>query len=172
MTIETHSILQTDLTMDVRQEHSCPLSAHDDEIFLTEKPSNRDMKTFGDGKDFVIHQIADPIFDFGNSRTIDRNTFCGETPGEVFLAKRRMKPSPGNADFAANNIPRFEFLVGMLHFAGQRPARETQASVRIKRSKSAHLVARLISNLRENRICRNDDFKRQTDFDLITYLLS
>jgi hypothetical protein len=90
-------------------------STHDNEIVLAKKPANRNLQTPGKSQNFVIHQVSVAILDFRNAGAINRHPLGGQPAGKFILAEGRIKPSPGNTDSAADDIFRFESLMGMLH---------------------------------------------------------
>jgi len=54
-------------------------------LFFTMKPGDGNFQTFGNGRNFVIHQITLLPFNSGNRSLIQNNAFGGQPSGQIIL---------------------------------------------------------------------------------------
>jgi hypothetical protein len=54
-------------------------------LFFTMKPGDGNFQTFGNGRNFVIHQITFLPFDSGNCGLIQNDAFGGQPSGQIIL---------------------------------------------------------------------------------------
>lgn len=81
-------------------------------LFFTMKPGDGNFQTFGNGRNFVIHQITFLPFNPRNGRLVKNDAFGRQPTREVVLRNRRLAfetclPNPATNNVSARQLMRF-----------------------------------------------------------------
>ena len=81
-------------------------------LFFTMKPSDGNFQTFGNGRNFVIHQIAILTLNAGNGGLVENDALGSQAASQIVLRNRRLAfqarfPNPSANDVSARQLMRF-----------------------------------------------------------------
>jgi hypothetical protein len=82
------------------------------QLFFTMQPSDGNFQTFGNGRDFVIHQIAFLPLNARNGSLVENDAFDSQAASQIVLRNRRLAfqarfPNPPADDVPARQLMRF-----------------------------------------------------------------
>jgi len=81
-------------------------------LFFTMQPSDGNFQTLGNGRNFVIHQIAFLPLNAGNGGLVENDAFDGQAASQIVLRNRRLAfqarfPNPPTDDVPARQLMSF-----------------------------------------------------------------
>ncbi len=85
-------------------------------VGLSEEPSNRNLQRLGDGRHFIVHEIAGLALHAGNCGLVHGDPFSSEPSGQILLGNWRDGAKPGLSDSLAYDVSLWT-LAGLFHWA-------------------------------------------------------